>query len=71
MTPAHHSFCIEVATSASLAKFLDAQIQVLSRWKSNAFQRYIRLPPHKLAKLSKTIVPVNLQGSKDQGGTSL
>jgi len=48
-----HSFRIGAATSASLANISDTHIQMLGRWKSNSFQRYIRPPPTEIAKLSK------------------
>ena len=51
-----HSFHIGAATSASLAQLPDAHVQMLGRWRSNAFQRYIRSPPEELARLSKTII---------------
>ena len=50
-----HSFHIGAETSASLAKMPDAHIQTLGRWRSNAFQRYIRPPPSEVAKMSKII----------------
>ena len=40
-----HSQQIWAATPASLAKPPDAHIQILGLGKSNAFKRYIRLPP--------------------------
>ena len=39
-----HSFRIGVASHAADQGFSDAQIRLLGRWKSNAFQKYIRLP---------------------------
>ena len=51
-----HSFRIGAAISASLAQLTDAHVQMLGRWRSNSFQRYIRSPPKELARLSKTIV---------------
>ena len=55
-----HSFRIGAATTASLANISDTQIQILGRWRSNAFQRYIRPPPTKLAKLSKSLTTGHL-----------
>ena len=55
-----HSFRIGAATSASLANISDTHIQMLGRWQSNAFQRYIRPPPAELAKLSKSLASGNL-----------
>jgi len=51
-----HSFWIGAATSASLLNVPDSHIQLLGRWRSNAFQRYIKPPPSELAKFSKTLV---------------
>ena len=39
-----HSFRIGAATSAAAAGHSDADIQRLGRWKSRAFQRYVRIP---------------------------
>ena len=52
-----HSFWIEAATSASLAKFTDAHIHILGQCRSNAFKRCcnIRPPPNKVAIVSKII----------------
>ena len=50
-----HSLRIGAATSASLAKLPDTHIQILGRWRSNAFKRYIRPPPTKVANMSKVI----------------
>lgn len=40
-----HSFRIGAATTASLCGLSEDRIKVLGRWKSNAYQRYIRMPP--------------------------
>ena len=39
-----HSFRIGAASYAADAGTSDAQIRALGRWKSNAFQKYIRIP---------------------------
>ena len=39
-----HSFRIGAATTAKLLGFTDEQIQTMGRWRSCAFQRYIRIP---------------------------
>ena len=54
-----HSLRIGAATSASLSNMLDTHIQLLGRWRSNAFQRYIRPPPSEVAKFSKALVMGN------------
>ena len=48
---AGHSFRIGAATSAALARIKDRTIQLLGRWQSGAFLRYIRTP-HELLALS-------------------
>ena len=54
-----HSFRIGAATSASLAQLSDTHIQILGRWRSNAFKSYIRPAPRELAKLSKVMATGN------------
>lgn len=47
VAPSHykgHSFRIGAASHAADQGFSDAQIRLSGRWKSNAFQKYIRLP---------------------------
>ena len=39
-----HSFRIGAASHAAERGLSDAQIRALGRWKSNAFQRYVRVP---------------------------
>ena len=46
---AGHSFRIGAATSAALAGVEDSTIQLLGRWQSSAFLRYVRTPHEKLA----------------------
>ena len=47
-----HSFRIGAATAAGLE---DAMIKTLGRWKSSAYQTYIRIPRETLASVSKQI----------------
>ena len=41
-----HSFCIGGATAAARAGLPDSLIQLLGRWKSNTFKKYIRASLH-------------------------
>jgi len=43
------SFRIGAATTTSQANIPDSSIQMLGRWKSNAYQAYIKTPPQELA----------------------
>ena len=52
---AGHSFRIGAATSAALAGVEDSMIQLLGRWQSAAFLRYIKTPQERLASISRTI----------------
>ena len=55
-----HSFRIGAATTAMQAKIPETHIQMLGRWRSDAYQRYIKTPPSELAKLSKMLAtPIN------------
>ena len=51
-----HSFRIGAATTARQANIPDAIIKMLGRWKSDAYQSYIKTPPQELSKLSKYLV---------------
>ena len=56
---AGHSFRIGAATSAALAGVEDSTIQILGRWQSSAFLRYIRTPHERLAAVSIAIASQN------------
>ena len=47
-----HSFCIGAATSAKEARIADAHIQMLERWKNQAYLQYIRTLRSQLAHYS-------------------
>ena len=51
-----HSFRIGATTSAKAVGMADVHIQMLGRWRSSAYQAYIRTPAQVLTKLSKQLV---------------
>ena len=51
-----HSFRIGAATTARQANVPDLIIKMLGRWKSDAYQSYIKTPPQELSKLSKYLI---------------
>ena len=53
---AAHSFRIGATTSVKEAGIDDVHVKMLGRWKSNAYQPYIRTPQQKLASLTKQLV---------------
>ena len=59
---AGHSFRIGAATSAAIAGIEDSTIQLLGRWQSSAFLRYIRIPHETLAAVSASLAT---QGHRD------
>ena len=57
---AGHSFRIGAATVAHEKGIEDSTIMTLGRWKSNAYQRYIRIPQEHLAHISARIATPTL-----------
>ena len=53
-----HSFRIGAATTAAHAGMDAALIQTLGRWKSSAYQLYIRIPRDSLASVSSALAAV-------------
>ena len=51
-----HSFRIGAATSANQAGVPDLHIKALGRWRSDAYQRYIRISPEALASMTKRLI---------------
>ena len=50
-----HSFRIGAATAAAQEGLPGSMIQMLGRWRSSAFQRYIRMPASTLLSISHTL----------------
>ena len=55
-----HSFRIGAATAAAQAGLEDSTIQLLGRWSSGAFLRYIRMPREQLSLYSVRMARVGI-----------
>jgi len=62
---ASHSFRSGAATTAAEASIPDVHIKMLGRWKSEAYQVYVKSAPEKLAKASKQLATAVQQHSSD------
>ena len=50
-----HSFRKGAATSAKQVGMSDSHVKALGRWQSDAYQKYVRLSPQDLARLSRSL----------------
>lgn len=50
-----HCFRIGASTTAAANGVGDATIQILGRWSSDSYKKYIRVSPNELAQISRTL----------------
>jgi hypothetical protein len=66
-----HSYRAGAATSGAEAGFADYELQLLGRWSSDAYLRYIRAPPALLSSLSNRLASPPVQSSRQPHASSL
>ena len=54
-----HSFCIGGASAAASMGVPDSHIQILGRWSSNAYLRYLHLPDSSVARYCRSMALAN------------
>ena len=64
-----HSFHIGAVTTAAKVNIPDVYIKILGRWQSDAYQRYKRTPPNKLAKFSSLLASTSASIPKQTSNT--
>ncbi len=66
-----HSYRAGAATSGAEAGFADYELQLLGRWSSDAYQRYIRAPPALLSRFSHRLASTQSNSSRQPKASAL